>query len=191
MGREVLIKRDLVLLLLLIVGASLGSAMGKNVKIEITNWGDTYLRNEGFVEIWCEVMNYGDPGNATVMAWISFQVDQGAQTWFEKNQTTLTLEKLTGDFLIYRFNITGDNVEYQYGFHVLAQTNSDGRTSKRRYGGWDEGLLAILWSLALVGAIYIGLRYYTKWVRYVTKFAKDTGESTRFRPDDEETEKKS
>jgi hypothetical protein len=170
--------------LVILVGAALAGAAGKEVMVDIVDRGDAYLPAEGFVETWCELMNYGGPGSAVVQGWISFQVGQETVR-FEENRT-ITLSKFTGNLQYYRFDAPADFDGYQFGFHIMNLTNRDGSVPGRGIGGWDEGLLMILGALVLGVAIYVGLRLYAKWVRKVTDVSKGHGPATHFKPTDKD-----
>ena len=135
--------------------------------VDIIDRGIAYL-GDGVVETWCEVMNYGGQGSAIIEAWISFP--EGQETERVEKTRTVTLDRLTGDTLLFRFNTTAGFGDCQFGFLILNQTNLDNTLPAK--GAWGDCILVLI-LVVLCLVIFIGLKLFIKWVRFVTDFVKD------------------
>lgn len=168
----------LVIVFIFTAGAIPLGTSGKEVMVDLIDRGIAYL-GDGVVETWCEVMNYGGRGLAVIEAWVS--LPDGQETRRYEKTRTITLDRLTGDILLFRFNTTAF-CDCQFGFLILNQTNLDDPTTK---GGWSNGVLALIVMVLFFG-IFIGLKMYIKWARFVTDFVKERKSVTHFKPDSKE-----
>ncbi len=168
-----------IVLLLFLASSSLASSR-RDVDIEVVERGESPSREDGVLEIWCELRNSGGPGTALIEAWVVFQIGVEHEE-FRKSEY---LSEDSGETLFFSFDVPAHSDGHSFGFLVRSEANLDGSTPSRGFGGWEEGLLSVVGVLALVCAIYAGLRLYVRWVHKVTDVAKAKGPGTRFEPVD-------